>query len=226
MIGLGLRGKRERALRKAGADSALGRHLAVAPPRRSTPTSTVPLLAVDLETTGLDPKTDQILSVGFVPVDGEVVDLSGARELVVRAEGEVGQSAVVHGLTDDVVAGGRPLAEVLDVVLEALTGRVLLAHYSPIEEGFLSMACRRIHGAPLALRVVDTLELERRLTTNEYDDPRAGSLRLGAARRAHGLPPYSAHAALTDALACAELYLAQRAVFSERGTTSLGGLTR
>ncbi len=184
------------------------------------------MLALDLETTGLDPRTDRILSVGFVPVNGEVVDLSGARQLVVRAQGEVGQSAVVHGLTDDVVAAGRSLEEVLEVVLAALTGRVLLAHYCVIEEEFLTAACREVYGAPLPLRTVDTLELQRRLTSNPYDDPRSGSLRLGAARQAHGLPRYRAHAALTDALACAELYLAQRAVFSDRGTTTLKGLLR
>lgn len=226
MIGFGLGAGRARALRKAGAESALGRHLAVPPPEVSTPTGQAPLLAVDLETTGLDPKRDRILSVGFVPVDGDVIELSGARQFVVAGEGEVGQSAVVHGLTDDVVAAGRPLAEVLETVLEALTGRVLLAHYATIEEGFLSAACRRVFGAPLALRVVDTLELQRRLTTNEYDDPRAGTLRLGAARRAHGLPDYRAHAALTDAVACAELYLAQRSVFAERGSETLKGVVR
>lgn len=226
MIGWGLAHKRERALRKAGSDTALGRHLATPPPDPDTPTSSAPLLAVDLETTGLDPRRDQILSVGFVPVDGDVIDLSGAREIVVHADGEVGQSAVVHGLTDDIVAAGRPLPEVLDEVLAALTGRALLAHYATIEQDFLDAACRRIYGGSLPLRVVDTMDLQRRLTANPYDNPRGGTLRLGASREAHGLPVYHAHAALTDALACAELYLAQRAVFSERGTQSLGALSR
>ncbi|MGL6010674.1 MAG: 3'-5' exonuclease, partial [Shewanella oncorhynchi] len=37
------------------------------------------------------------------------------------------------------------------------------------------------------------------------------SLRLGACRERYGLPIYTAHSALTDALACGELLLAQMA---------------
>ena len=55
------------------------------------------LLAVDLETTGLDPQRDEILSIGMVPVDGLSIVLSGARHMVVRGARSVGQSAVVHG---------------------------------------------------------------------------------------------------------------------------------
>ena len=71
------------------------------------------LLAVDLETTGLEPARDHILSIGFVPVDGLRIVLSGARQLVVRSDTEVGQSAAIHGLTDDAVAAGVPLADAL-----------------------------------------------------------------------------------------------------------------
>ena len=46
-------------------------------------------------------------------------------------------------------------------------------------------------------------------------------MRLWTARERRGLPVYRAHEALTDALACAELYLAQRAELEAQspGTT-------
>ena len=52
-------------------------------------------------------------------------------------------------------------------------------------------------------------------------EPEPGALRLWAARKRRGLPVYRAHEALSDALACAELYLAQRAELEARhpGTT-------
>ena len=43
-----------------------------------------------------------------------------------------------------------------------------------------------------------------------------GSLRLDAARRTHGLPRYASHHALTDAVAAAELLLAQVAELEQR----------
>ncbi|MBP6524269.1 MAG: DNA polymerase III subunit epsilon [Dermatophilaceae bacterium] len=178
----------------------------------------MPLLAVDIETTGLDPRVDRVLSIGWVPVDGGSVVLGGAGRVVVRDEvggaggAGVGSSATIHGLTDDALAGGEVMADAVARLLGALTGRVLLAHFARIETAFLSGACERLWGAPLPCVVVDTLDLEHRVVTGRGQrDPEPGALRLWSARERHGLPVYPAHEALVDALACAELYLAQRA---------------
>ncbi|MEO7421299.1 MAG: exonuclease domain-containing protein [Ornithinibacter sp.] len=213
---LGDRGARvrARALRRS-APGALRDYLATAVPARDVPLGELGLLAVDIETTGLDPRSDAVLSVGLVAVDGDEVRLGSARRLVVAGAagaGGVGQSAVFHGLTDDDLAAGMPLEEVVGVVLDALRGRVLLAHHVRIETGFLGAACARLWGAAMPCVTVDTMELERRAVSRGWgSEPEAGSLRLGSARERRGLPSYRSHECLTDALACAELYLAQRA---------------
>jgi len=212
-------------------DGALRDYLARPFPPLGTDHTSLRLLAVDLETTGLDPDRDRIVSMGFVPVDGTSIVLSGAGQVVVRGPGSVGQSAAVHGLTDDAVAAGVEPAEALDRLLEALAGRVLLAHHAAIEQGFLDVACRRVHGQPLPTLAVDTMALEHRLLTTGWQpgwdrEPAQGSLRLGAARERHGLPRYRAHDALTDALACAELYLAQVAEVGRGRPVTLRQLTR
>lgn len=195
------------------ADGPLHDYLSVPLPPWSTPVEELPLLAVDLETTGFDPASDAIISIGFVPVDGGVVRLGGARRIVVRTNGAVGQSATIHGLTDDVVADGIPLDEALGQVLPALAGRALLAHHALIEMKFLSMACKRLYGHRLPVVRVDTMLLQLRIVAPVAldRDPPEGSLRLWNARDRFGLPAFRAHDALADALACAELYLAQRA---------------
>jgi DNA polymerase-3 subunit epsilon len=202
--------RRLRALRSA-APGPLSDYLSVPLTPPSVPLSELRLLAVDIETTGLDPRADRMLSIGYVPVDGGSVVLGGAGRVVVRDDAGVGHSATVHGLTDDALARGEPLADAVAGLLAALTGRVLLAHFARIETGFLSAACERLWGASMPCVVVDTLELEHRVVTQRGQrDPAPGALRLWAARERHGLPVYRAHEALTDALACAELYLAQR----------------
>jgi DNA polymerase III subunit epsilon len=205
---------RARAARRA-SPGPLADYLAAPLPALETPLSALPLLAVDIETTGLDPRTDALLSVGLVAVDGGDVRLGSARRLVVAdAAGApgVGQSATVHGLTDTDLEAGVPLADVVGAVLEALRGRVLLAHWARVETGFLGAACERLWGAGMPCRVVDTLELEHRAVAGGWgSEPDPGTLRLATARRRRGLPTYRAHESLTDALACAELYLAQRA---------------
>ena len=209
--------RRQRALRSA-APGPLRDYLGVPFPAPSVPLDDLPLLAVDIETTGLDPRVDRVLSIGWVPVDGGSVVLGGAGRAVVRDQvgvaggAGVGSSATIHGLTDDALAGGEVMADAVARLLGTLTGRVLLAHFARIETAFLSGACERLWGAPLPCVVVDTLDLEHRVVTGRGQrDPEPGALRLWSARERHGLPVYPAHEALVDALACAELYLAQRA---------------
>ncbi|MCG6118334.1 MAG: hypothetical protein MEQ07_09105 [Aquimonas sp.] len=165
------------------------------------------LLALDFETSGLDSRSDRILSMGWVRISRGRILMESARHLLVRAKGEVGQSATVHGLTDTDLDEGVPVKVALEILLEELQGRVLVAHGAPIELSFLAAACRGCFGLPPALRYIDTLALERRIRRNEVDP--MGYLRLHACRERHGLPAYRAHNAAIDAQACAELLLAQ-----------------
>jgi DNA polymerase III subunit epsilon len=195
------------------------RDLAAAPPPPSrTPVSEVEFLAVDLETTGLDPRRDHVLAIGWVPVTARQVVLAGAREVVVRPPPgvDVGESASVHRLTDDAVAAASTLVGVLPDLLAALHGRVLLAHHAPIELGFLPRAAQEAYGTRLPLTAVDTLTVQHQLVLGQHGEIRPGSLRLDGARRHFGLPRYLAHLALTDAVATGELLLAQVAELEHR----------
>lgn len=191
-------------------DGPLRRYLEAAPPGGTTPIGELKLLAVDLETTGLNPAKDVVLSTGYVPIDGLSVNLSGAGGTLVRVASEVGQSAVFHGLTDDQLARGSSLAEAVDAVLEAMTGRVLLAHHAAVEQSFLARAIEQVHGVRVRFESLDTMKLASALIAPGFDDePRGEDLRLWRARARYGLPRYRGHQALTDAIACAELFLAQ-----------------
>lgn len=195
------------------------RDLAVAPtPRWTTPVSRVDFLAVDIETTGLHPRRDHVVAVGWVPVVGAEVVLAGAREVVIRPPGAigVGDSAIVHRLTDDELATAPTLLDVLPELLRALQGRVLLAHHSPIELGFLARATRAAYGARPPVVAVDTLSLQHRLFAGPEGEVAPGLLRLDGARQRFGLPRYAAHRALTDATATGELLLAQVAELEHR----------
>ena len=226
--------RRRRAARLA-PDGPVRGFLQTPVPGPSTPLAELPVLAIDVETTGLDPRRDRVLSVGFVPVDGDRIVLGGAGSALLRPErgsdddDGVGQSATVHGLTDDAIAAGVGAEAFLDTVFTALAGRVLVAHYARIEVEFLQALCARTYGSRPPLPVLDTLELQRRVlggvaAMGFTAEPAASELRLWAARERFGLPRYRAHNALVDALACAELYLAQVAELTGRGASSLRDL--
>lgn len=204
-------------------DGGLKRYLAAGPPSSGIPITEAPLLALDFETTGLSPGTDKVISVGMVDVDGLRIPLGSATNFLVNPGGGVGQSAVIHQLTDDeVLAHGVTTEEALDRVFDRLTGRVLLAHHAAIEIGFLSAAVKRVHGVGVRIRAVDTLGLGLRALGMDEDHP-PDALRLWKLRHRAGLPSYRGHDAVIDALACAELYLA---LAQELRLTDLGSALR
>lgn len=201
-----------RFLARRRATGALSDFYETPAPAKSTLVEDLPILAVDVEATGLDIGNDRLLSIGWVPIDGRIIDLSRAREVVIAGpqqdEEGVGQSATLHGLTDDVVDAGMPLEQALGELLEALQGRAMLAHFASIEEDFIGLACREVFGARMAVPAIDTYALERRRMERNSVYPRGEDLRLPRIRERYGLPAYRSHRAVTDALACAELYLA------------------
>lgn len=201
-------------------------YLAQPLPARGLDYRAAEFLALDLETTGLDPARDQIISVGYVPLRAGRIRLAEARHALVRIEASVAQSAAVHGILDAHLSDGAALEAVLDGLLEALAERVLLVHHAPLDLGFLHAACRRCYGVPLSVRVVDTLALTERRARHRRADLPEGALRLHALRQRYGLPRYPAHDALTDALATAELFLAIAADMARDGPLPLRMLLR
>ncbi len=149
-----------------------------------------------------------MLSVGWVVMRNGRVDLSTARSYLVRPSGDVGTSASVHGLTDTIVSAGLEAGQVLDKIVTVLTGRALLVHHAGLDKQLLDRMCRQRYGAPLLTPFIDTLKLERRRQERRHHIGDRKSLRLGDLRKAYGLPRYSAHDCLIDAIATAELLIA------------------
>ena len=77
----------------------------------------VPLLAVDLELTSLDPQKAKITSIGWTEGKAGSIDLSNCYYAVVRASGDLEQSPVIHGLTADEIAQGAHIKEALEQLI-------------------------------------------------------------------------------------------------------------
>jgi len=187
------------------------------------PLSEVPLVALDIETTGLDAERHGIVSLGLVHFDLERIRMATARHWLVKPRRDLASASVgLHGITHQAVAEAPDIEKVLPALLEALAGRVVVVHYRAIERRFLERASRERLGEPLIFPVIDTLALEGRWRGRSgagWADRLARffglqsrvSLRLADCRERYHLPRYRAHHALVDALATAELLQAQLA---------------
>jgi DNA polymerase-3 subunit epsilon len=170
--------------------------------------------ALDLETTGLQPGRDEVLSVGLVPVrDGTIRYGERFSRLVRPARlGELPQDGLgAHHILPGELEDAPPLAAVLEDVDRRVREGALLLHHAPLDLSFLTRAYAAAGRQWPGPRVVDTvlllLRLHRRRSRFE-PHPTPPVTALAEARAALGLPPHRAHDALADALATAELFLA------------------
>ncbi|RTR03895.1 3'-5' exonuclease [Halomonas nitroreducens] len=204
---------------RAGAarDRRLARFFAAGAPAPETPIAEAPMVALDMETTGLDARRNSIVSIGLVPFTLERSFLRERRYWVVRPRRTLSaESVTFHHITHADIAGAPELDDILEDLLDALAGRLVVVHYRHIERPFLDVAVKARLGEGVMFPMIDTMSLEARIHRQSllarfkrWIGRPPASIRLYDSRARYGLPPYQGHHALTDALATAELLQAQ-----------------
>lgn len=191
-----------------GRRGAVGEHYARARSARGpTPWREAAFAVVDLETTGLDPRSDEILSFGVVPVDGGRVRAAGALHRLVRPRRlPAADSILIHGIRPADLSEAPSLADSLDELLRALAGRVPVAHAAWVERRFLAPVLRD-RGLRLRGPVLDTEVLGRAWLLQRGGRPPA-RLELARLADALALPIHRPHHALGDALTTAQVFIA------------------
>ncbi|MGZ5368147.1 3'-5' exonuclease [Aeromicrobium sp.] len=159
---------------------------------------------IDLETTGLDPTRDEIISIGAVKVrEGRITAESLYR--LASPSGEISEeSMTIHSILPAELEGCPPIGELLEEVRAFTEGSILVAHAAWFERAFLNRALKS-RGERLPKAIVDTAALARHLGIVAGGD-REPSLEYLARRL--GLPVHAPHHALGDAFTTAMTLLA------------------
>ncbi|USD66426.1 3'-5' exonuclease [Vibrio sp. SCSIO 43136] len=186
-------------------------------PAKNTPVSNVEFVALDFETTGLDAEKDDIVSVGLVPFTLKRIYCRQAKHWIVQPNSPLEEeSVVIHGITHSDILNAPDLDRIIGELLKALAGKIVVVHYQYIERNFLDQALQARWGEGITFPMVDTMDLENRHQQrknggllNRLKGKKQESIRLGSSRERYGLPAYPPHHALTDAMATAELLIAQ-----------------
>jgi DNA polymerase III subunit epsilon len=206
-------------------------------PADRTPWREVNYSVIDFETTGLDPSRDEVISFAAVTVSDGKVRVGDTRYELIRPKRMPDADTIrIHGLREADLTHAPPLSERIDSLLEALTGRVLVAHVAEIETGFLTSALQA-HGLSLRNPVVDTAllaielsRLQRRRRSAQDDAAPPGttvtSPGLGGLARSLGLPVHRPHHAQGDALTTAQLFLALATHLEGFHPVTVGSLVR
>ncbi len=151
-------------------------------------------VAFDLETTGLSSKTDTIIEIGAVVFkNGREVDRF---QTFVDPQRPLERKIVeLTGITDEMLKGAPLIEEVLPQFLEFVGDRVLVAHNSDFDTGFIRAACAK-QGLPYRFTAVDTLILSQNML------PQLNKFKLNIVADALSLPEFNHHRAADDAAIC------------------------
>ena len=194
----------------AEADSPAAQAYADSPmPAAGSPWREVDFTVLDFETTGLDPSVNEIISFATVTVSDGRVSLADAHYELVQPERMPDADTIrIHGLRETDLTAAPPLEQRLDVLLAAMTGRVLVAHFAVVERTFLRKAFSS-SGLELRNPVVDTAELDRELRRLRGEQPwERDPIGLSDMARSLGLPVHRPHHADGDALTTAQAFIA------------------
>jgi len=118
-------------------------------------------VVLDVETTGLKPMSSEITEIGALKIaNGSVTDVF---QSLVKIEGVVpGHIVEMTGITDEMLAThGRPLANVLEELLEFSENLPIVAHNAPFDISFINAGLKLCGLDLLRNNVVDTLDMAK-----------------------------------------------------------------
>lgn len=145
---------------------------------------------LDVETTGLSPRTARVCEVAAVNFRGP--ERLGSLAELINPGGPIPlEVSRIHGITDPMVKDSPPFGAVAPRLLALLENSVIVAHNAEFDLGFLEAEFERVGLRFPKLRVVDTLALARK-------NWKFASYRLGNIAAELGIPNGNWHRALGD----------------------------
>lgn len=196
----------------------------------NTPLERVRFVVLDTELTSLDKRTNRLLSVGAVAMQGSKINLGEEFYRVVNPGVEIpAESILVHGLRPADVAEGDATETVLRDLREFLRSSVIVGHFVGIDRKVLLKELRGKGKAALDC-VLDTAAAHRWLEQHEHRlrglDELQGHCDLATLASVYGLEMRDAHHALYDAYITAQLWQKLLVRLQRAGITTLGKALR
>ncbi len=174
-------------------------------------------VVLDVETTGLNKYSDEIIEIGAVRVENGV-EVAEFSQLIDPGRPVPERVTQLTGISGAMLRGQPRLMDVLPDFAKFCEGAILVAHNAEFDIAFFRRAFRAA-GLPFDYPVLDTLMLVR----NQY--PALRSHKLGNMCKQLGISLANAHRAVHDARATSLMLLKALAeVRAQKGIQSLGAL--
>jgi len=191
-----------------------------------TPIEQVRFVVLDSETTGLDPRTDRLVTIGAVAVkDGEIL-LGDSFEALLKVAQNT-PAVAVHGITRDESRNGIDEPAALEAFLDYLRDGVIVGHHIGHDIATFNAGYERLWDIRLLNRSVDTMDLALHLERRGAFAGRRPirDFSLDALCNLFGVIPYDRHTASGDAFMTAQVFQRLLRLASRYGRAQLDLLT-
>lgn len=158
-------------------------------------------VVVDVETSGMDPGRDGLISIGGVAMrsDGRILPADSLEIIVRQSTASSRQNILVHGIGVQAQARGTDPVHATQAFLDYVGTCPIIAFHAPFDRGFLARAVKVFVNQPFDNPWLDLAELAPAL------DPQARLKSLDEWLKRYSISVTARHSAAADALATALL---------------------
>jgi DNA polymerase III subunit epsilon len=177
-------------------------------------------VALDCETTGLNVRRDQIISIGAVRIAADCILTSERLELLVRPSRAIASDAVrVHGLRERDVAEGLDPDEAMMQLMRFIGSRPLVGYYLEFDVAMVDRAIFPLLGMGLPQPKLEVSAMYYEYKLRQLPPYQHGAnidLRFATMMAELGLPLRHAHNALNDAVMAGLAFIKLRHLLARR----------
>jgi DNA polymerase-3 subunit epsilon len=162
-------------------------------------------VSLDCETTCLDPKQAEIISIAAVRISGARIALSEHLSLLIKPSGQLDPKSIpIHGLRAQDVAQGLSSEAALSQLLQFIGSRPIIGYYLEFDLAIINRQLKPWLGIGLPNQAIDVSGLYYDRMVSAYN-PQV-DLRLETILRTLEIPPLARHDPLNDALMAAMIF--------------------
>ncbi len=164
-------------------------------------------VAFDCETTGLNPKKDEIISIGAVKIRGNRILTSQKFEVIVKPTNQIDKESIkVHHIRNCDVQNGISAKEALKSFLEFIGNRPLVGYYLEFDVAMINKYMREFLGTKLPNEQIEVsaLYFDKK---NDVFGSKNVDLRFDSIMKELKLPIFGQHSAYYDALMTALIFV-------------------
>lgn len=194
------------------------------------PLQSLRYVVLDTELTSLEHRTNRLLSVGAIRMQGASIRLGEQFYRMVNPEVEIpAESVIIHQIRSEDVKDARNISNTFDELSQFIGGTVLVGHFAHIDLKILRKEMTRT-GHTFENPAIDTARVHHwLLRQGRYSEDLALQLEkldLETVAKAYGLNPENAHHALADAFLTAQLWQKMLVTLHDKGISNLKKLLK